>query len=260
MAVEYHLLNARKILKEPEQQSVLETLKKSVSAVEVFLGEQDIDLVIRSIRGACSEEMPVSGYAPDAHTTYITLDANYANYMDVNWQGHLAKSVAHEFHHNKRWGIVGYGETLGEALVSEGLAQAFEVEMGHKVSPYSINLTKEELFEASERARKVILSEEGYSHANWFFGTEKIQDAKEDFKRWTGYSLGFSIVSKWLLDNEESRQKSGCNTAAKAVDVSAADILKPWLEAGKEYFSPRTSPLRPSAKRDVPAPQSLHRR
>lgn len=223
MAIEFHVLNAAKKLKEWEVQSILETAKESIKVTEALLGEQNVDMVIQTVTGKFSTELPVSGYAPEAHATYITLDMQYLNCADVAWKQVLARTVAHELHHNKRWEKPsGYGETLGEALVSEGLAQAFEMESGHKPHRYSLNLTESELGAASERARAQINSK-NYDHRAWFFGTEKTPEAKEKFKHWTGYSLGYSIVSKWLANNH--------TTASKEFGVAAEDILRPWIES-----------------------------
>jgi Predicted Zn-dependent protease (DUF2268) len=108
----------------------------------------------------------------------------------------------------------GYGVTLGQALVSEGLADHFasEVFPDTPSRPCDHALTR-----AQERslwlvARRVLNIPFGYDHWEWFFGAGTIP-------RWAGYTLGYEIVGQYL---------SHRRTAADAVHVDAAKVIAPF--------------------------------
>ena len=84
-----------------------------------------------------------------------------------------------------------YGRTLGEALVSEGLAGRF---VGHVLGtlpePWDIAFDDDML--ASQAPSAAELAGRNHEHGAWFFG---IGGRKP---RWLGYTLGFQIVGDWL--------------------------------------------------------------
>jgi hypothetical protein len=55
----------------------------------------------------------------------LTLDPDNPNFERSLGDGDLRRTIAHEVHHCMRMAGPGYGWTLGEALVSEGLAGQF---------------------------------------------------------------------------------------------------------------------------------------
>ena len=127
----------------------------------------------------------------------------------------LPGMIAHELHHARRSASVGYGETLGEALVSEGLAQAYQEFLYPEVKvAYAHYLSFSEIAEVWGKAQDELESEE-YNHSGWFFGAEKI-------KRWAGYSLGYDIVKQFM-------EKKGEQNPAKLVDVLASNFLKEYV-------------------------------
>jgi uncharacterized protein YjaZ len=78
-------------------------------------------------------------------------------------------TIIHELHHCSRWAGPGYGRTLLEALVSEGLAQHFEADFREGVAPfYASSLSLADLESLSLRAIQEFNSSD-YSHSDWFF-------------------------------------------------------------------------------------------
>ena len=107
--------------------------------------------------------------------------------------------VVHELHHALRWDAVGYGRTLGEAIVSEGLAGRFVQELfGGEGEPWDRALTEEQFAALLPRLRQELKAER-YDHAAWFFG-------RGDLPRWAGYaSRGGSWASISLAERRPSR-------------------------------------------------------
>jgi hypothetical protein len=150
-------------------------------------------------------------------------DGNPQIAIDVN-RGALHKAletwipltVAHELDHSSRIRTgPGYGKTLGEAIVSEGLADHFAAEVFPDApkAPWDDAVTKDQERESWLRARRSLWSRFGYDHAEWFFGAGS-------FPHWVGYTLGYDIVGAYLDRKDVS--------AADAVDVNARNIIEPF--------------------------------
>jgi uncharacterized protein YjaZ len=90
---------------------------------------------------------------------------------------------------------VGYGASLLEAAVTEGLATVFEEEMDNKHSALYGRYEKQihkyiRLFKKSMK--------KGFNHSEWFFGSGK-------FPRWLGYKIGAYVV-------RSAKQRTGLTT------------------------------------------------
>ncbi len=106
--------------------------------------------------------------------------------------------LAHEMHHVARIRSVGYGTNLLEAMVSEGLADQFAIEVAGIDPPmWSMALSEEELEVWSARAKEEWYNT-AYSHDAWFFGGGSIP-------RWAGYSIGFAMTGDFLSANPERK-------------------------------------------------------
>ena len=84
------------------------------------------------------------GYAPLPHWVQVTLDPTNANFSAA-WRHELPPTLAHELHHAFRWQGPGYGSTLLQALVSEGLAQHFEAEFRGETPMYAVAISAGDL-------------------------------------------------------------------------------------------------------------------
>jgi hypothetical protein len=113
--------------------------------------------------------------------------------------GDLRRTVAHEVHHCLRMAGPGYGWTLGEALVSEGLAGRFVSRLfGSPSESWECAVSDEE--RRANLPDNTTLLSTGHDHLAWFFGFGGCHP------RWLGYTLGYRIVGDWL--DAEARTKS----------------------------------------------------
>jgi uncharacterized protein YjaZ len=103
---------------------------------------------------------------------------------------------------------------LLDALVSEGLADHFSVEVtGEDAPPWAVALTHEQLAAMSARAREEY-DNSRYDHRAWFFGSEE-----SAIPRWTGYSLGFQLMGDYLERHPTTR-------ASALTTMSSADTKR----------------------------------
>lgn len=133
----------------------------------------------------------VGGYTPSGSVIQIALNPKSritGAYLDL-----LSMTVAHELHHAARWNGIGFGDTLFDVLISEGMGKLFEGEVtGLELDPLIAKFGTDEMRGWYAKAKKEFLSEK-YSYADWFFGSE----ARAIPKR-MGYALGCYIVSEYM--------------------------------------------------------------
>jgi uncharacterized protein YjaZ len=140
----------------------------------------------------------------------LTLDPDNQHFAASLAEGVLRRIVAHEVHHCLRMAGTGYGRTLGEALVSEGLAGRFVGQLfGNSPEPWERAVDDGTLF--ANRPDAATLASTSYNHAAWFFGTGG------ERPRWLGYTLGYQIVGKWLDQTSELDGSTWVNVPADAV-------------------------------------------
>ncbi len=229
MAVDYQLQNPENALSTEQVGVILDVIDRSVRRAEELLGPLEILLAVEPERVPrfCSEQLPIVGYTPNANNVLIRIAPEHARVEDPQWQALLSATTAHELHHGCRWKDPGYGKTIGERLITEGLAQCFESEIVPGfVAPYSQNLTQDQLSTLSEKAAKICDVEDREISNRLFYG----QEGNPEFPRWGGYSLGYAIVKAWL-------EKTG-RTAVQAVHVPASEVLEPWLKGELPLVGP----------------------
>lgn len=160
--------------------------------------------IIADATGAIPE-VGIGGFAQDGHNVQIFANPDLPDLEEV-LRRELVPMLAHELHHAKRMRGVGYGATLLQAAVSEGMADRFSVEIaGIAPPPWSVALVGAELDLWIDRA--LADSGTGYDHARWFFG-----DA--DIPRWAGYAIGFELVGRYLEAHPGERASTLYNEPA----------------------------------------------
>jgi len=159
----------------------------------------DIDIVVRDDPRWAIPELGIGGHAPDAHTIFVALDPEHERF-DIALERELFPTVAHELHHVARRQASQRGRSLLDALVHEGLADHFAIELtGVEPPPWVLALSPEETIRLLARAREEYDSPH-YSHMAWFFGSDEL-----GIPRWAGYSLGFKLVGDYLARNPSAK-------------------------------------------------------
>lgn len=184
------------------------------STVRLVRGELAVTGVAVSVgadRQFAIPEIGIGGNAPEEDVAYINIDMTMPGIVDSLGR-HLPLIVAHELHHTMRHRSAdGYGNTLARAMVSEGLADHFAVEVtGHEPPPWSVALSDSEAAAWLAVAQNTWL-QPGYDHDVWFFGVDSVP-------RWAGYSIGWRLVADYQVANGGVR-------AGALWDAPAADFL-----------------------------------
>jgi len=142
----------------------------------------------RSLLAAGGEARFYTGYV------YIELYPEFVGDFKKQLPYDFRLVLAHELNHSARiYEGPGFGTTLLHALIGEGLAEAFALELYPKSEPFSEQaLTPEQeataWAEAQANLGDVLTREE---HARWFFG-------RGDLPNGAGYGLGLAIIRSYL--------------------------------------------------------------
>lgn len=200
-----HLLNAQQKLT-AHCQWISTCLTDTYAQAKRVMPLPSLDVVVKSGTFVIPEKGH-HGLCPESGVVYITVDPENPAFCKNDGQS-LERMFAHELHHAARWAGPGYGVTLGEVIVSEGLAGYFSLELlGGKpelwesLSSDAVQPYLEQLHEDWDRT--------DYDHNAWFYGTRHLP-------RWLGYTAGFNLVSRYLLAAPNLRASTLANANAEA--------------------------------------------
>ncbi|AXC48829.1 hypothetical protein DRW48_03200 [Paracoccus suum] len=195
--------------------------REAVALASAVTAVPDFDLIVRGQPGAGIAEWGLGGCAPMPGVIEITIDPPRYN------RERFVRTLIHEIHHLIRWDGPGYGHSLGEALVSEGLAGHFVVQvLGGAPDPWDMTPPSPGL---SRRAMNG-WSQRDHDHAAWFFG-------KGTMRRWAGYGLGHRLIAAHL---ERHPDATPASLASAPVDRFREDMRR----------------LAQAEDREMPAPQA----
>ncbi len=199
MVIDIHiLLGSGRLL--PYQSQIKNRFDKLITIVKKQLSLGNVDVVVYDNPEGAIPEIGVGGYSPNAHLIFISLDPQFPNFQQTIDE-ELKRTIAHELHHTLRWRDPGYGETLFEALITEGLADHFDMEVNNidNPEPWDTALSDKQLVEIKAKAQKEF-DNKNYNHNEWFFGSKE-----KNIPRWAGYTLGFKLVEDYLKRNPHKK-------------------------------------------------------
>lgn len=171
----------------PWRAAIAEEVEIARTAVAGVLPVPPLDILVQRLPGEAIPETGTTGRALRESLFSLTIDPDNPNFARSMRDGDLHRTVAHEAHHCMRMAGPGYGWTLGEALVSEGLAGQFVSRLfGSPPEPWECAVTDEVI--AANLPDNATLVGNGHDHRAWFFGFGG------RYPRWLGYTLGYRIV------------------------------------------------------------------
>lgn len=204
MNINLHILLASGTLKSFIK-DIENNFNNTVSQVSKYLPIRDVDIIVYDNPEGTVLGHGIGGYTPNKNLMYISLDSSFAD-LKESINSEFKHTLAHEFHHTARWQNPGYGETLLDAIITEGLADHFDLEVfKESPQPWSVAFSNDELNSLMKKAKKEFNNKE-YDHFAWFYGNEAL-----GIPRWAGYSLGFKIVKDYLLKHPDQKPSELCS-------------------------------------------------
>jgi len=179
----------------------IEAIESAIRSVErlaaKIVAPVPVDIVVQPVNGFVIHERGFVGNTPRAGAIYLSFDPANEN-LPANLGAPLQRMVAHEYHHVLRMNGAGYGRTLFEVIVSEGLAGRFAQELFQSdAEPWECGVPVTAL---PPYVRQVLADRDRptFDYPEWFFGAG-------DLPRWLGYTLGWEIVGDHLRRHEDAR-------------------------------------------------------
>lgn len=194
MNITIYILKATGNLK-PFARDIKKYSEKAIKKVTEKIPISNVDIVFYDNSEGTIPEIGIGGYAPSPHLVLIALDPKFANF-ERTVSEEIERTIAHELYHCLRARGPGWGKSLLAAMVSEGLADHFDLEVnGGGPRLWDVALSDKQMFEWGEKAKKEYQNK-NYTHNEWFFGSKD-----GTILRWAGYTLGFKMVGDYLARN-----------------------------------------------------------
>jgi uncharacterized protein YjaZ len=167
-------------------------IKAEKTVLEYVPQVKNLNIQLVSDREQVIPEIGIGGnYSKAENRITIFIDPEHKNILE-NISKEILKTLAHEYMHASREQKIPWEEcTLLEALVTEGLAQCFEVEVCGEDPIYARTLSAYEIQHILKQVTS-ILNTNDFDYSGIFFGVGGI------YKKWTGYSVGYWLVNEYL--------------------------------------------------------------
>lgn len=200
--------------------AALEAVRDRASA-RLELADADVNIVVAP--GFVIPEYGMGAFTFNRSVAQIALDPWSMRFRDPSRAERLGALLAHELHHLARfrhpaseWAPGHMSRaSLGHTLIAEGLAQAFEEEMGFALPFYATVVQREPLWDLGNRAM-ADFEKRSFDYNSWFYG----RAGDPAFPRFGGYSLGYAIVRAWMMTME--------TTPSEEIGLEPAEVLKAW--------------------------------
>lgn len=169
-------------------QAINSAYSRAASLASGALGLDGIDVVCIADPKSVIPETGIGGFTPGRHLIYLYIDPS----KTIN-ENEIFYTLCHEMHHAKRYDGPGYGVTLLDSIVFEGLATCFEAEVSEEAA-FLVNHLNER--KDGARLTTVVrdhMDDTDFNYFEWF-----IHDASGKLPRWTGYLVGYRLIKSYL--------------------------------------------------------------
>lgn len=168
--------------------SITKIVKDAFRKLSPYINDSSQNLYIQDIPLLTHDEIYPRGHSHNRHEAMIAIFG-----WDTNQQ-QLKASINHELHHMARWQNAGYGDTLGGAILSEGIASYYEELQSGWTPPWAqAKLTNSILLEAIDN-----WDNDEYNHDEWFFDSKR--------GHWLGYAIGYKLAKVLYKDGFDLKQ------------------------------------------------------
>lgn len=196
--INLHILNASGSLT-PYLETIKEEFDMAIKKVTNKIPVSNVDVVVVDDPEDSIPELGFGGYTPSDHLVYISIDPKSLQ-LNYSIRKEFGRLLAHELNHAMRWKSPGYGKTLLEALITEGLADHFAMEMSNSgPMVWDTALAADQLKKITKLAQKEFNSK-NYNHFAWF-----LRSIEKNIPRWSGYTLGFNLVTEYLKKHPDKK-------------------------------------------------------
>lgn len=138
-------------------------------------------------------------------STGITTNKNTI-YLEIfptkNWKKEFESTIIHEMVHVIMKYEYNRKNSVGEALIHDGMAENFRESLLGGREPFTKAISKKKAIEIFEELKPILSKEDTDElHAEIFFGAGK-------YPLWSGYTIGYYLVKDYLKEKYGSRNKT----------------------------------------------------
>lgn len=171
-------------------------IRKHSKKAGTILGIKLVNVTVYPNANFVIPEIGSGGYSGSNDWLQIYIDTTKnARKMRRIIDKSIPGTIYHEMNHVARWGTVGYGKSLLEAIITEGLANVFEEQYWKEYKVIWASYESKEINKLLAIIRKRDKRKDNYyNHDEWFHGSGKLP-------RWIGYKIGTFIVRSFLEYN-----------------------------------------------------------
>jgi len=173
------------------------------------LDASKIDVIFVDAPKNAIKELGVGGYTASENLIYISIDSKHKIK-----EPDLESIILHELHHAIRWRKPGFGKTLAEVMITEGLATLFEEESTNRTPIYA----KVKYSSKSLELFKKEMNNDKYSYFDWFIGGHK------DVPKWFGYTYGYLLAKN--LSKKSGKKSSELVDQTIVVEFRGPDDVR----------------------------------
>ena len=171
---------------------IVGSIKEGIENTSKLVEVTDVEFRVLVFPERTIPRIGMSGVAADKKHIYILLDPNHPKLYEAVTR-HIVETIPHEYHHTLRNRNVGPNKNLFDALITEGLACHFAMEVCNIPPPkYCVAYSPEELGMWLEEAKKEFFNKE-FDYYDWFVGRTKPRNI--------GYAIGYKIVADYMDKN-----------------------------------------------------------
>jgi uncharacterized protein YjaZ len=182
-----------KIISEKDKSKISELVFEYTSKFNKILKFRDVPLIVYIFPWYPTEKLSkdmggISAYAMYHGVIHLYID------LEKYSKKSLEETIAHELNHLKYYENFEsiFDLTIQDQIILEGLAEFFRDDtIGGRSAPWTKNLNKKELVKAVQDLQPHLDKVDWNLHNEIFYGSKK-------WKRWTGYSVGYYLVKKYL--------------------------------------------------------------
>ncbi|MEM7762670.1 MAG: DUF2268 domain-containing putative Zn-dependent protease [Pseudomonadota bacterium] len=190
----------------PQRELITMLIEDTMNLAAGQIPVATVTAVVRDDAARTIPDYGLGGYALSPQRIEIVIDAEFPDLENVLLE-RLPYVVAHELHHTVRLREPGIYESLLEALIFEGMADHFAVELlGSDLAPWS------QAFPESETATYLSLAapqfDQTFDFEAWFFGIGT------SLPQWTGYTLGYQILRDYFDANPQENAVTSISAPA----------------------------------------------
>jgi len=188
-----------------QYKAIVQNIRMGIDTTSKYIELENVEFRVLVFPERTIPRIGMSGVAPNEHQIYILLDPDHPK-LDEAINTHIYQTIPHEYHHTMRYRTVGFGESLFESLISEGLACHFAMEVCNIGAPeYCVAYDKETIDKWMSKAEKMWLKKD-FDYYDWFVGRSKPKNI--------GYALGYNLVMEYLNHHPGETASSLYSTSA----------------------------------------------